>query len=300
MTTPWLHENQRKLPSVFREHLEWVSSRTNNFEDAALEVPPTMRKLKERLMKGRLKKQAKMESGGLTSEEFSVTSAGSAAVVMRQPTMLPIKNPLRVEQLQQLVKEDSEMSIAQVQHLCEAVKGYHPGATKAPLENWLFDSFLCTSEQIIPNLWLGGFVAAHDADAIAKMKVTHVLCVGGRALAFGEKEYHPPFEDTLDYKIIHVDDTEKAADVDVLGQCFPDAVAFIEDCLVSKQTPLLVHCMAGASRSASVVCAYLIWKYHLTVKEALELVRSARPIATPNAAFVAQLEEWHKRTIESA
>ena len=96
-----------------------------------------------------------------------------------------------------------------------------------------------------------------------------------------------------------MDDTEKAADVDVLGQCFPEAVAFIEDCLVTKQTPLLVHCMAGASRSASVVCAYLILKYNLTVKEALELVRSARPIATPNAAFVAQLEEWHKKTIGS-
>ncbi|KAL3913534.1 MAG: hypothetical protein SGILL_006446 [Bacillariaceae sp.] len=298
MTDQWLQDNQRRLPSVFKQHLQWVSDHTHDFENVLLEEPPTMRQIKERLVQARLKQAKQKESGAANSAEFSMSSAATA-VAMRKPTMLPIKNPLRVEQLQRLLQEnETKWSNSQVQHLCEAVQGYHPGALKAPLENWLFDSFLCTAEQVIPDLWLGGFVAAHDFATIAEMKVTNVLCVGGRALAFGEKEYHPPFPDKLDYKLIHVDDTEKAADVDALGRCFPEAVAFIEDCLISKQTPLLVHCMAGASRSASVVCAYLIWKYQLTVEDALRLVRSARPIATPNAAFVAQLEEWHRKTIQ--
>ena len=297
----WLEENQKRLPTVLTEHLQWVSDKTNQFQDAVIETPPTMQEIKDRLMKGRLKRMKNSGDNGRNE-----MSSAAAKVAMRKPTMLPVKNPLRMEELQRMLSNSDDddnsnndiITPNDVQHLCEAVQGYHPGALKAPLENWLFDSFLCTAERVLPNLWLGGFVPAHDQETIHKIKVTHVLCVGGKALSFGEDQYNPPFPSQLTYKLIDVDDTEKAADVDALGKCFPEAVAYIDNCLNQKQTPLLVHCMAGVSRSASVVCAYLIWKYQLSVEDALRLVRSARPIATPNAAFVAQLEEWHKTAIE--
>jgi len=224
--------------------------------------------------------------------------------------MLPIQNPLREERLKHILSKniDAEnfvvMTEEELDHLCEAVQGYHPGAIKAPLENWLFDSFLSSAEEIIPNLWLGGVVTAHDRKkVIGELNVSRVLCVGGRALAFGQDQYHPPFPDDLTYKVIDVDDTEKTADADALGNCFPEAVSFIEESMTGETNAngsrILVHCMAGASRSASVVCAFLIWKYKMSVEDALKLVRSARPIATPNAAFIVQLERWHGQIIKN-
>jgi dual specificity phosphatase 12 len=304
----WLESNQKKLPIVMKEHLEWVSKHTNDFEGAYFEMPPNMKILVDRLKKGRLRQQSQqqakkqeMKSNHEAPHSMSSTSAAAAAVIMRKPTMLPVQNPLQEDHLKKILSETSDnhhMSQDDVQQLCEAVQGYHPGATKLPLENWLFDSFLGSAEEVIPNLWLGGFATAHDKTKILEeLQVSSVLCVGGRALAFGDDKYHPPFPEEITYKVIDVDDTEKAADADALGNCFPDAVAFIEKFLVSEKKPILVHCMAGASRSASVVCAYLIWKYNLSVADALRLVRSARPIATPNAAFVSQLEEWRQTIV---
>jgi hypothetical protein len=306
----WLQHNQAKLPHVMREHLQWVSDRTNQFENSYLETttPPTMKDIRNRLKKGRAASSRK--------------SSPSMTAAMRKPTMLPVLNPLNEDRLNAILKDttsslsssssssflsssgddgaedEKRMSQDDVDYLCQAVQGFHPGAMKGPLENWLFDSFLCSAEEIIPNgrLWLGGVATAHNKERlIDEMGVSRVLCVGGKALAFGDDDhYEPPFRDqSTMYKVIDVDDTEQAADADALGKCFSDAARFIDDGIQNGDI-ILVHCMAGVSRSASVVCAYLIWKYGLTVPEAIALVRSARPVATPNAAFVAQLEDFHK------
>lgn len=48
----------------------------------------------------------------------------------------------------------------------------------------------------------------------------------------------------------------------------------------------------GISRSATVVCAYLIAERGMTGPNAIEFVRSKRPIVCPNVGFRRQLDEY--------
>jgi protein-tyrosine phosphatase len=51
----------------------------------------------------------------------------------------------------------------------------------------------------------------------------------------------------------------------------------------------LVHCAFGVSRSAAVCAAWLIARNHLSLQQAMEQIRVARPEASPNIGFVAVL-----------
>jgi hypothetical protein len=52
---------------------------------------------------------------------------------------------------------------------------------------------------------------------------------------------------------------------------------------------VLVHCVAGVSRSAAVVTAYLMHKEHLSAADALTSLRKASPGVCPNYGFMEQL-----------
>jgi atypical dual specificity phosphatase len=51
----------------------------------------------------------------------------------------------------------------------------------------------------------------------------------------------------------------------------------------------------GISRSATVVCAYLVATMRMTPDEALAAVRAKRGIACPNLGFRRQLEEYQRQ-----
>ena len=86
-------------------------------------------------------------------------------------------------------------------------------------------------------------------------------------------------------------DNPKQGDEDLLGLLEP-TYRYIS--AVIKFNPLakiLVHCHMGKSRSASVVIYYLMrsrgWRY----QDALEFVRSKRPIVAPNMWYARQLQD---------
>lgn len=49
----------------------------------------------------------------------------------------------------------------------------------------------------------------------------------------------------------------------------------------------------GKSRSATVVVAYLMWKYHVSVSVALDQLCEGRPVCGPNPGFMEQLDTYH-------
>merc|ERR1712107_389468 len=62
---------------------------------------------------------------------------------------------------------------------------------------------------------------------------------------------------------------------------------------------VLVHCVAGVSRSASFVLAYLISTYNLTLNEALCHLKLVRPWVNPNKGFLSQLRTWEDEYLTS-
>jgi hypothetical protein len=66
---------------------------------------------------------------------------------------------------------------------------------------------------------------------------------------------------------------------------------------------VLVHCWAGASRSAAAVAAWLLWRHPErapTVDAAHEWLRRCRPAVAINAGFVEQLRAFHGAAAEAA
>ena len=49
--------------------------------------------------------------------------------------------------------------------------------------------------------------------------------------------------------------------------------------------------MAGVSRSAAIVIAYLMSRENMTYNEAVDLVEEKRPFINPNEGFKAQLKQ---------
>lgn len=77
-----------------------------------------------------------------------------------------------------------------------------------------------------------------------------------------------------------------------LAAHLPNTTSFIVDAMRDPNARILVHCMQGVSRSASVVAAYLMAVYGWTPQQAVLFVKSKRKAADPNSGFVAQLGEY--------
>lgn len=62
---------------------------------------------------------------------------------------------------------------------------------------------------------------------------------------------------------------------------------------------VLVHCVAGVSRSPALVLAYLVRHSGMTLRDAFLHVRAARPSARPNSGFFSQLIDFEQQELGS-
>lgn len=67
------------------------------------------------------------------------------------------------------------------------------------------------------------------------------------------------------------------------------------DNAVEQNNNVLVHCMAGVSRSVSLILYYLMKKYHMNFDKALSIVKHERSIAHPNNSFRLQLKKYQNK-----
>jgi protein-tyrosine phosphatase len=61
---------------------------------------------------------------------------------------------------------------------------------------------------------------------------------------------------------------------------------------VDNHINTLIHCEKGASRSASIVAAYLIKYNHMSTNTAIIFMRSKRSVINPNPDYIRQLKNY--------
>lgn len=59
-----------------------------------------------------------------------------------------------------------------------------------------------------------------------------------------------------------------------------------------------VHCFQGVSRSATVVCAYLVATTSMTAESSIAHVQSIRGVVSPNNGFRRQLDQYSNQYVK--
>ena len=79
-----------------------------------------------------------------------------------------------------------------------------------------------------------------------------------------------------------------------ISKDFVQCIDFIKAAQEEKQA-ILIHCMAGVSRSATVTIAYFMQQHKMSLKDAAAFVFKKRPIVFPNVGFIKHLMEFEKK-----
>lgn len=142
---------------------------------------------------------------------------------------------------------------------------------------WLWTREPPNYAEVEPGLSVGGHVESPPWFTHATLNV----CESDDPYRTPVYEHHP------------IRDTSPAPSLDWLA----DRVAFIEQHRGQNKT-VYVHCLNGVSRSVMVVTAYLMKAHGWSRDDALAFVRTRRPQARPNSAFMELLAEWEQRLKE--
>lgn len=154
--------------------------------------------------------------------------------------------------------------------------------------------------EILPGkLFLGPIECAMNADWLRTRGVRTVITV---------MKEHEDLVDLFDavraatraaevarHEVVPVDDWNK--DGDRLAAALPACGRLIADTIDDGGGAVLVHCMMGVSRSATVVLAYLVAQRRMPLDEALRQVLKQRSWIFPNDAFTRELLALERREL---
>ncbi|CAL8093736.1 unnamed protein product [Orchesella dallaii] len=137
--------------------------------------------------------------------------------------------------------------------------------------------------EIIPNLYLGNAAISAELSILERNNIKHILNVTPdlpNVFESGNIRYlQIPISDHWTQSMLHY---------------FPAAIQFIDEGR-SKEEGVLVHCLAGISRSVTITMAYLMFKMALSLNEAYDLVRSRKSNISPNFHFMGQLLDFERQ-----
>ncbi|TFK74953.1 phosphatases II [Pluteus cervinus] len=137
------------------------------------------------------------------------------------------------------------------------------------------------ASRISSRLYLSDLLIAEDANELKRLGITHVVSV---------VELQPDIPETIPLEHrLHIPIADKS-DVDILSH-METTTAFIGAALSANEANIvLVHCVQGISRSATIVCAYLVATKRMQGPQAIEYTQSKRGIVCPNLGFRHQLD----------
>lgn len=137
--------------------------------------------------------------------------------------------------------------------------------------------------QILPYLYLGSAKDSSNLDILGKYGIKYILNV--------TPNLPNKFEHDGDFKYKQIPISDHWSQN--LSQFFPDAIAFIDEAR-SMKCGVLVHCLAGISRSVTVTVAYLMQKRNLSLNDAYDFVKRKKSNISPNFNFMGQLLDFER------
>ncbi|XP_077439513.1 dual specificity protein phosphatase 22-B-like [Vanacampus margaritifer] len=138
--------------------------------------------------------------------------------------------------------------------------------------------------KVLPDLYVGNIKDAGDKDLLRRHNITHILSIHDAPAAVLED---------MTYLCIVAADHRKQN----LIRFFRESIVFIHNCRLKREA-CLVHCVAGVSRSVTLVVAYIMTVTGRGWVESLAAVRAARPCAAPNLGFLRQLDEFQNTQLK--
>lgn len=135
---------------------------------------------------------------------------------------------------------------------------------------------------VIENLYISSFKEVEDKELLEKHKITHILsCCPMNGPLNG-----------FEHKVIPIYDTEK----DDISKYFEESVEFINKGL--EKGAVLVHCLAGVSRSATIILYFLQKQKKMSYKESYLFLKEKRSIIEPNDGFKRQLMKFSPSSVD--
>ena len=119
---------------------------------------------------------------------------------------------------------------------------------------------------ILPSLWLGDIEASQDFESLTEHNIHYFVSF------LAQKDFPVP---TTHHLLITLNDGEPFT-----PETLEKGVTFIKNAINQKEG-ILVHCMAGISRSTTLISAYLMKELHYSPYEAIKLLQQKREIIDP-------------------
>ncbi|XP_034480345.1 protein phosphatase Slingshot isoform X2 [Drosophila innubila] len=134
--------------------------------------------------------------------------------------------------------------------------------------------------KVLPGLYVGNYRDSKDHQQLEKFKISHIIAIHDSPRRLLPDKH---------YLCVMASDTPDQN----LSQYFSVCNDFIHAARL-REGNVLIHCLAGMSRSVTVAVAYIMTATHLNSKEALKVVRAGRAVANPNTGFQTQLLEFEQ------
>ncbi|XP_067876111.1 dual specificity protein phosphatase 8-like [Heterodontus francisci] len=160
------------------------------------------------------------------------------------------------------------------------------GKSHSSLPNSISQPCLSTCDmgptQILPYFYLGSQNDVLNKEVMVQNGISHILNVSSNCPK-------PAFIPDSHFLRIPVNDSY----CDSLLPWLNKSVEFI-DTVRSMKCRVLVHCLAGISRSAAIAIAYIMRTMDFSLDDAYRFVKDRRPSISPNFNFLGQLVEYEK------
>ncbi|KAI9193692.1 protein-tyrosine phosphatase-like protein [Polychytrium aggregatum] len=146
-------------------------------------------------------------------------------------------------------------------------------SSKPPEESWL------SIDLIDDRLAISGLQGARNWELIRDLGIVYIIDLT-------DTHYYTAFPKFIKYHQIPMKDNSS----EVMLKKLPHVIEIIDKAVEAKDGKVLVHCVAGVSRSTTVCVAWLMMRDGLSAQAALEKVKAVRSVVRPNPSFMEQLK----------